>query len=197
MEETQRYGKFEWVFYIVILPLLFTALLSGIILQFLGFDITGKIASAAREIPVVNSLFPEEEGAKDGNQTAAPDTNQQLQETQDKAQALEKTKTQLENDLIKKNAEIEKLKKQNEAMKKEEATKNATGSGSTQEQAQVDPLLQKAKVYVEMSPAKAAAIMSQLPVTEVKQILTKMSADQQAAILEKMEPAIASKVLSS
>jgi len=206
MEETQRYGKMEWIFYIVILPLLFTALLSGIILEFLGFDITGKIANAARQIPVVSSMFPEEpgqEGAGEGQKAADP--AEQLQAVQDKADTLEKSKTQLESDLVKKNAEIEKLKKQIAASRDRDKEKSATGAGSGSssgsatpaEEEPVDPVQQQANVVSQMSASKAAALMSQMSVTEAKRIFAKMTPEQQAAILEKMEPAVASKMLAS
>lgn len=187
-QETHRYGKLEWLLYIVVLPLLFTALLSGIILQFLGVDVTGKIVSAARTIPVVSQVLPAEEKPADAP-TAEQEQAKQLQETQDKAQALEKTKTQLEEDLVKKNAEIEKLNKQLEDLKKKE-TEEATKKPAK------DPVKEQALVYAEMSPAKAAAIMEQLSVTEVKQLLSKLTSDQQAAIVEKMQPAFAARVMA-
>lgn len=188
-QEAHRYGKLEWILYIVVLPLLFTALLSGIILQFLGVDVTGKIVSAARAVPVVNQVLPQEEQPANAP-TLEQEQAKQLQELQDKTQALEKTKAQLEEDLVKKNAEIEKLNKQLEDLKKKEKEETA-------KQPVKDPVKERAQVYAEMSPAKAAAIISQLSVTEAKQLLSKMSSDQQAAILEKMEPAIAARMMSS
>ena len=191
MEETHRYGKLEWFFYIVVLPLLFTALLSGIILQFLGFDITGKVANAAKHVPGVSKLLPQDEQAADSAASAQPDPVRQKQEAEDKAKALESSKKQLEDDLVKKNAEIDKLKQQVEAEKKKQA------DGEEEAAPPPDPVKDMAKVYAQMSPAKAAAIMSNLSVTEAKEILSKMTSSQKAAILEKMEPLIASKILSS
>ena len=191
MEETHRYGKLEWIFYIVVLPLLFTALLSGIILQFLGFDITGKVANAAKHVPGVSKLLPQDQQATADSTPSQPDPVQQKQEAEDKAKALESAKKQLEDDLVKKNAEIDQLKKQAEADKKKQAAEEEEAAPPP------DPVKDMAKVYAQMSPAKAAAIMSNLSVTEAKEILSKMSSSQKAAILEKMEPLIASKILSS
>jgi flagellar motility protein MotE (MotC chaperone) len=192
MEETHRYGKLEWFFYIVVLPLLFTALLSGIILQFLGFDITGKVANAAKHVPGVSKLLPQDQQeTADSTPSTQPDPVQQKQEAEDKAKALENSKKQLEDDLVKKNAEIDQLKKQAEADKKKQDAEDAEAAPPP------DPVKDMAKVYAQMSPAKAAAIMSNLSVTEAKEILSKMSSSQKAAILEKMEPLIASKILSS
>lgn len=187
-QEAHRYGKLEWFLYIVVLPLLFTALLSGIILQFLGVDVTGKIVSAARTIPVVNQVLPSDEQAADA---PSPQEEQakQLQAAQDKTQALEKSKAQLEEDLVKKNAEIEKLKKQLEDLKKKE-------SEQTAKQPVKDPVKEQALVYAEMSPAKAADILSKLAVTDAKKILSKMSSDEQAAILEKMDSTIATRIMT-
>ena len=192
MEETHRYGKLEWFFYIVVLPLLFTALLSGIILQFLGFDVTGKAANAARHVPGVSKLLPEDKQAvaEPSAESVQQNLEQQKQEAEDKAAALADAKQQLEDDLVKKNAEIDKLKQQMEDEKKQEEE----GEEATPPP---DPIKELAKVYSQMSPSKAAAIMTNLSVTEAKQIFAKMTSAQRAAILEKMEPAIASKILSS
>ncbi|KEO82933.1 magnesium transporter MgtE N-terminal domain-containing protein [Tumebacillus flagellatus] len=194
-ESERRYSGMEWTFYIIILPMLFTALLVGIILQFLGWDITGKIGHAARAIPGVSKILPAEEtqSAADGDK---PDPAQQLQDAEDQIKALEDSKKQLESDMSKKDTEISNLKKQIDDLKKKaDATaKNGTSAGGA---AAADPYVQQAQVYSQMSPAKAAAVMSQLSVTELKHIFSKMTNEQQAAILEKMDPAIASKVLSS
>jgi flagellar motility protein MotE (MotC chaperone) len=192
MQETERrYSGMEWVFYIIILPMLFTALLVGIILQFLGYDITGKIGHAARSLPVINKIMPADpnEVAADN---AAVDPAKQLQDAQDQVQSLENSKKQLEDDLVKKDSEIEKLKKQIEDLKKKpDAQKDDSATAAT------DPYVQQAQVYSQMNASKAAVIMAQLSVTEAKRIMAKMTNDQKAAILEKMDPAIASKILSS
>ncbi|ASS75647.1 hypothetical protein CIG75_12040 [Tumebacillus algifaecis] len=184
MEAEHRYSKMEWLFYIIILPLLFTALLSGIILQFLGFDVTGKIANAAREIPVVSSFLPEEEETVTGQPSADAEKQKRIQELQDKVTALESEKQQTESDLKKKDGEIARLK----AKLAEFETKT--------DKTQKDPILAQAEVYADMKPSKAALVLSQLSVTEAKQLLSKMSSSAQAAILEQMEPAIAAKIMS-
>jgi flagellar motility protein MotE (MotC chaperone) len=202
--ETHRYGKLEWLFYIVILPLLFTALLSGIILQFLGFDITGKITSAAKQLPGVNYFFPDDPKTQvataDGSEPTAS-----VQSLQDKLQSTESANKQLQDDLKKKNSEIDQLKKQIDTYKKK-ASADASGSQSngaspnagaaaSEESAKPDPVKQQAQVYAEMSAAKAAAILDQLSATEARRVLEKMTKDQQAAILEKMEPAKAALIM--
>lgn len=193
--ETHRYGKLEWLFYIVVLPLLFTALLSGIILQFLGVDVTGKIASGAKQIPGVSYLFPSEEQAMP---VTAEAEEQQKQELNDQMQALESENKQLEEDLTKKNAEIDRLKKQVDSLKKaKEGDTGAGASATSVEPKTVDPLTEQANVYAEMSSSKAAAIMVELSASEAKRILDKMNSEQKASILEKMEPAIAAQILAA
>ncbi|MBL0388913.1 hypothetical protein JJB07_20155 [Tumebacillus sp. ITR2] len=194
-ESEHRYSGMEWTFYIVILPMLFTALLVGIILQFLGWDITGKIGHAARAIPGVSKILPAEPQETAANGETQADPAKQLQDAQDQIKSLEDTKKQLESDMVKKDSEITNLKKQIDDLKKKPDAKkdgSTTGTAST-----TDPFVQQAQVYAQMSPTKAAAVMSQLSVTEVKHIFSKMTNEQQAAILEKMDPAIASKILSS
>ncbi|HEU4964245.1 MAG TPA: hypothetical protein VFV52_10395 [Bacilli bacterium] len=191
--ENHRYSGFQWVLYIVILPLLFTALLSGIILQFFGFDIAGKVADAARSIPVVGQWLPDAEDEA----TANLDPAEQLAQAQTQVTKLEADSKQLQSDLDKKDAEIERLKQQIEDLKKKKAAAAAQADAENDSVAQADDsLVAQAKVYAEMSPSKAAPILGQLSVTLAKQILDNMTIDQQAAILEKMDPAIAGQILS-
>jgi flagellar motility protein MotE (MotC chaperone) len=190
-EETHRYGKMEWVFYIIILPLLFTALLSGVILQFLGFDITGKIASAFKTVTGQHTAQTTTAKPKPG------DPAKQLQDAQDKVKTLEKTKQQLEDDLAKKNSELSSLQKQASSPKSTDPQTAGSSSGTTAAPTPPsDPLQDQADIYVQMSTTKAAAILGNLPVTKAKQILSKMTNDQEASILEKMDPVVASKILS-
>ncbi|MGZ4162438.1 MAG: magnesium transporter MgtE N-terminal domain-containing protein [Tumebacillaceae bacterium] len=194
-EDAHRYGKMEWIFYIIILPLLFTALLSGVILQFLGFDITGKITSAFSSLT--------------GKQTAvqattakpkAGDAAKQSQADQDKIKTLEKTKQQLEDDLAKKNTEISELQKQADASQAGTTSNNSgsatDGSNAGTTTPPADPIQDQADIYAAMSASKAAAIIGNLPVTKAKQILAKMTNDEQASILQKMDPVVAGKIIS-
>jgi flagellar motility protein MotE (MotC chaperone) len=206
--ETHRYGKLQWLFYIVILPLLFTALLSGIILQFLGFDITGKITSAAKHLPGVHYLFPEDPktATADGSKPAASEPA-----VQDKIKSAESANKQLQDDLNKKNSEIDQLKQQVDNYKKKASadasgtqanastpnasTPNANDPTASTVPAKPDPIKQQAQVYAAMSASKAAAILNQLSATEVRRVLDKMTKDQQAAILEKMDPTKAALIM--
>lgn len=200
--ENHRYSGFEFVLYIIILPLLFTALLSGIILQFFGFDVTGKIADAARAVPVVGEWLPEEDPDKD----LTPE--EKLAKAKGQVETLEAGKTQMQEELAKKDAEIERLNKQIEEMKekkkkeaeKAEADANTaavgTGEVAEEEKQPEDPVEVQAKVFAEMSASKAALVMSKLSVTEAKLILAKMTFEEQAAILQNMKPEIAGQIVS-
>jgi flagellar motility protein MotE (MotC chaperone) len=70
------------------------------------------------------------------------------------------------------------------------------GSTATQAAPPADPIQDQADIYTQMSAEKAAKILSNLPVTNIKKILSKMTSDQEASILEKMDPVLAGKILS-
>lgn len=186
--ETHRYGKMEWVFYIIILPLLFTALLSGVILQLMGFDITGSISQKFKALT--------------GHQTTATvktassnDPTKLLKDSQDKVKTLQKTNQQLQDDLTAKKEQIDSLQKQVDSLKNQDSSQNNGTSGNSSAPT-TDPLQTQADIYSQMSAANAAAILKNVPVSQAKKILAKMSDDNQASILQKMDPVIASQILS-
>lgn len=179
--EKRDYGKLEWFFYIIVLPLLFTGLISGIVLQFMGYDVTGKLMSIARKTPVISSIVPPDEATKK-ERSEVRKLQSQLNESMQAFEAAQKSLQTLKQDLAGKEAELNKLKQADEDAKKQK-----------QEQQAADAYWKKqAAVYSEMSPKNAAGILTAMPLNEARAILGRMDLDVKASILEKMDPKVVS-----
>lgn len=178
--EERTYGKMEWLFYIIILPLLFTSLIVGLVLQFMGYNVSGKLMSIARHTPVLSSIVPPDEATKkelsEINRLQA-----QLDEATKVLDEVQKKNETLQQDLGAKDSELMKLLQKIDAEKKQAGDR----------QAAAELLKTKARIYSEMSPKNAAAIISKLPPGEAREVLGAIKPDIRASILEKMDPQIA------
>lgn len=173
----RTYGKMEWFFYIIILPLLFTGLISGIVLQFMGYDVTGKLMSVARHTPVISSIVPPDEQTKQ-ELSEVRKLQSQLDEAQKALTQVQQSASTSKQDLSAKEAELNKLKEQ---MKQ-------SNQQSSDQQTADEYWKKQAKVYSQMSPKNAAGLLSALPMNQAKAILDRLGVDDKASILEKMDP---------
>jgi flagellar protein FlbB len=177
----QEFGKFQWFFFVIFIPMIFTLTLVGVILSVAGFDVLGKAKSTLKEIPVVEKLFKEEE------ETAA--TSQDLKEEAQKEEInkLEETVeeqsvmiTALEKDLTNKEKEVQTLTQEINSLEKqlEEIKKTETETDTQKKDI--------ASLYDNMSSKKAAEIIPNLSQEDALLILTSLDDKQVADILAKM-----------
>ncbi|MFC4768787.1 hypothetical protein [Effusibacillus consociatus] len=184
--EERAYGKMEWLFYIIILPLLFTSLILGLVLQFMGYNVTGKLLSVARQTPVISSIVPPDEKTKQERSEVRKLTAELDQVKKDLEQAKQ-TSEQYAQDLAQKEQQVAQLKQKNEQADKQESDRQAADEyWKTQ-----------AKVYSEMSPKNAAGILASLPLVEARAIIGRMTTDVKASVLEKMDPKYAALIESN
>ncbi|BCJ85263.1 magnesium transporter MgtE N-terminal domain-containing protein [Effusibacillus dendaii] len=177
-EQTERnYGKMEWLFYMIILPLLFTSVMVGLVLQLMGYNVTGKLLTVARHTPGLSAIIPPDEATKQ-EQSQVSKLQKMLEDVKQALGMSQQTNDLLKADLDTKNSELAKLQQQ-------AADKLKADQQLQQNMAQWK---QQAKMYSNMSPQNAASILSQMPVADAKNILSVMNADAKASILEKMDP---------
>lgn len=190
-ESTEKsYSKLEWLFYIVILPMLFTAILSGVFMSFLGYDIAGTIRNTFSGLPIVKDYIPERE--------------ERLLTPEEKIDELATEITNLESEITTKLMLIEELnqsldKRDNKivSLEKEILELNRQLEGKLLDQkAWEENIVELARVYTSMPPNRAAPIISNLTDIEAIQILSKMSSSDRAKILEKMNPGKAATLTS-
>ncbi|WP_339063321.1 MotE family protein [Tepidibacillus marianensis] len=188
MEPTaeKNYSKLEWLFFMVIVPVLFITILSVILLWFLDYNVKEKILTSLNQIPVIEKLIPDSQVNQSAKQNAVSNPNPQLEKTiQELKSTLDQKNSdlkQLETDNSTKQAEIDQLKQQMTDLA------NQTQKKSTTDQTNLQEWINLAKVYSNMDPMNASSILANLNEQDAANILSQMSVDNKSFILEKMDP---------
>jgi len=187
MEPTaeKNYSKLEWLFFMVIVPVLFITILSVILLWFLDYDVKGKILTSLNQVPVIEKIIPDSYVTQSTKQTSAKPDPQQEKMMQELKSALDQKNAELkklQTDNSSKQAEIDQLNRQLEKLNKQNQIKSTTDQSNQQEWANL------AKIYSNMEPANAASILANLNEQDAANILSQMSVDSKSLILEKMDP---------
>ena len=177
--EKQEYGKFQWFFFVIFIPVVFTLTLVVIILSVAGFDIYGKAKSAITNIPVVENLVNKEESTEDTEQALIEQGEQEENKKLEKTIEEQATMiSALENDVDIKEKEVQKLTQEISSLEKqlEELAK-------ADEESQMRDI---GKLYDNMSSKKAAEIIPNLSQDDALLILSSLDDKQVADILSKM-----------
>lgn len=193
MEPTyeKNYSKLEWVFYIIILPILFVSIITITLLWFLDYNVKLKFLEAFNKIPGIEKLIDDEQFNDRGYISSNP-SKEELQVT---LEELKKTLDEKNNLLIQ--AEVHMLEKDEEI-----ASLNTQIDGlgdrlnekNVSELEREEEIAELAKVYSNMSSKSAANIISNLSTEEAILILSQMSVDSKSKILEKMDPKLAADI---
>lgn len=177
--DKQDYGKIQWFFFVVLIPILFTITLVVVILSVAGFDVIGKSKTVLQKVPVIENLFKEE-------QTETSDTLEQtaLQEEENEKlnQTIEEQTTMistLEKDVTLKEKEIQKLNQDISSLEKQLEEINKSSESETKAK-------DIGKLYDNMTSKKAAEIIPNLSQDDAMLILTSLDDKQVADILTKM-----------
>lgn len=197
MEETERSSGIVERLLFYALPILFTLLLTGVLLTVFGYDIKNVALKIGNSIPGLAAVLPDPEPTEEEQRQAAETSreNEQKAEAEDveaaktaAAAELEQKKAEvaaLQADLQAKEQRIDELVAQLETVKEEQSLEAAT------EEEYAANIRALAKVYANMKSSKAAAIMENLTLSERVLLLREMKSDQQVDILEDMDPAVA------
>lgn len=183
MQEERSYSRLEWISYIVVLPLIFTAVLSGLVLQFLGYNVSGRLLDLARNTPVINAVVPADAKTLQ-QQSKVTQLESQIQAQKQQIDSIQKERDASTQQSTAKDVQIAKLQSQIADLKKQLADQKTSDEYWADE----------ARVFAIMSPSKAADIISQKPLDQARAILSHMKIDQKAAVLEKMDPTLAAKM---
>lgn len=195
LETEKSYGWFErFLFYT--LPVLFTLLLTGVLLTVFGYDVMNEMLRFGNKIPVVSNVLPE----------AKPSDTELREAIKQAAEVNEGEKTYSEAEVLALQATLEEKQTLLEQLNAEAKGKDEQIAKLTEEvkqlRAQLDDVTQNdeeygasiqslADVYANMTPSKAAPVMESLTLNERVLVLSRMKQDEQIAILEKMDPKIA------
>ncbi|WP_274361480.1 hypothetical protein [Paenibacillus thermotolerans] len=195
LEAEKSYGWFErFLFYT--LPVLFTLLLTGVLLTVFGYDVMNEALRIANKIPVVSSVIPDPKptGAELQNAIKQAESGKSDEKTYSEAEyvaiqrMLEEKQTQLSqlnDEAIAKDDQIAKLTQ--EVKRLQERLDSMTQS----DEEYAASIKNLADIYARMSPSKAAPVIESLTMNERVLVLSRMKQDKQVGILEKMDPKIA------
>ncbi len=185
------YSKIEWLFYIIILPIIFISILTLVVLWFLDYDVKQKVFLELNKIPVIEKLIDDEQF----NEVGYINKNLSIDELHFQIDELKTTLNKInmdislnENIILAKDEEILLLNEQIDAMQIEISEKNI--SQKTREQ-EISDLT---KIYENMNPKNAASIISYLSLEESVLIMKSMSLEAKSSILEKMDQKIAADI---
>jgi flagellar motility protein MotE (MotC chaperone) len=188
LEEIEKpYSKLQWLFYIIIVPTIFTLLLVGIILTFLGVNVVDSVLATGHKVPGLSSILPEPKGSI-YQESETQSVEQSLQEAQERATQSEQEIGLLESEIAQKTEEVAKLTEQIEQLKKEMEDKRLS------EEERLNKLRELAQIYEGMSTSKSAAIIENLSLQEAALILNQMTSQDQSAIMAKLTPTYAAKL---
>ncbi|MNN09444.1 MgtE intracellular N domain protein [compost metagenome] len=171
-------------------PILFTVVLLGVLLTLFNLDFRNTLIDIGNKIPIVKNLVPDPKGSTD---EVKPKEQEKKQEASNDA-----TVKQLKEQVAKQEADLQEANRQvaeqeNKVKDLQEQLNTAEQAAAKQEQSEEQAAYQKevkklSQLYAQMSPSKAAAILSNLTTDETLQMLSVMSNESKGAILEKMDP---------
>ena len=175
MRKRQKSSWKERIIHGFLLPLAFIATVMLVVLPFLGYDLIAMATSLSKKpIAYVEDNFTAE--ATDQNQEEI--LEQEINQKDAEISGLKKQLDEQEIELKKKQSELESLA---EEMKSELADKEERQK----------KLQELAKTYEGMSASKSATIMENLTLNEAALLLDAMGSTEQAAVLGKMNAAVA------
>ncbi|HJV47266.1 MAG TPA: hypothetical protein VJ824_16230 [Bacillota bacterium] len=172
-------GKLETIFYIFVIPLLFTLILTGILLNFLGYPVISTMEHWGSKIPVVKNFVPgaEKQNAdskEEGKSTEAGQAQDQTAKQQDAKQQTNANQSNA-NQNSDTQKQIDDLKKQNEELQKQLEAKKS--------QENQDKIQQAAGLFANMSSSKAVNIIEAMSIDEAAYSLSGLDEEQQSSIL--------------
>lgn len=174
-KEKKKGSFFQWFFMLFLIPLLFAIVLSVAVMSFMGINVTQLGQD------VVKSVTGSEESADD-----AGASDEELEAKEEEIVELQQRLEEREQELRSVEEELEELTL--EAETKESGEEGEEENGGSTGSAQ--------KIYEEMKPATAAAVLSQQETEIIVQHLYSLQPEEQAAILEEMDEELAASVVS-
>ncbi|NEU29371.1 MotE family protein [bacterium LRH843] len=177
----KSYNKLQWFFLVIFIPIVFTVILSGVIVSLLGINVLDKAKEIGGSLPIVSSYLSDEPENLDGEQV--PLLEQKIAEQQAE---LDK----LHDEMKRKDEEILQLERKQLQLEESQVVQKELAARKKKELGEI------AKTYETMSPKNAAAILAALPIDEAFMHLEQVSIEVRANILAKMESKKAADLMS-
>lgn len=176
-EEGSKTSKFQWVFFVLIIPILFSFLLFFIILTLGGVNIGKESKEIMKNIPFLEKYADDNRKEKLINNLQKQQERLELQ-LQDKLEYEKK----LKQDGIRKDQQISSLQAEIKSLKLK------SSKGETELKGNV------IVTFTEMKPKNASKILSEMPIDDAYRVLIKLPSNTAASILENMDASVAAQL---
>ena len=184
LNEEKPYNKFQWVL-LAIIPLFFVILITLILMTVAGVNVFQYGKDIASKISGIESMVQEEEQAE----KAAVQYGEKIVDLEAEIADANAKIAKLETSIVSKDEEIQDLNIEKQRLQLE--IEKLKLQQDENRRAFKDII----RTYESMSPKKAAQIITVLEEEEAIKVLSNIKADTLSAILEKMEPASAAKLM--
>lgn len=178
--EEKQYNRFQWLLFVVIIPLFFTIAIVLIVLTVAGINVIDEGKKAGEKIPFVSGIFDKEEKTEKVQSTV--EFEKKITGLQTEIDEKQEEVFKLEDIIAGRDLTIERNELEKQQLEKEiEELRAAKDDGK---RAFKDII----RTYEMMSAKKSAPIITKLSDDEAVKILSSMKADTLASIMEQMEP---------
>ncbi|MCL6570295.1 MAG: hypothetical protein K6T88_01255 [Bacillus sp. (in: Bacteria)] len=174
-------GKVGTIFYVGIIPLLFTTLFVVILLTFMGSPVLKTFQEWGNKIPVVNHIIPDSEHVLANNSKDLDYWKQMYSKSDEQLKEKDQKLGELNSQLDSNQEELANLIMDNETLQKQLEEKQTVEVQ--------DELKLVASIYANLPDAKAAAMFETMPIDEAALTIALLKLDQQSSILGSMKDA--------
>lgn len=183
--EKSSYGALERFIYIFLLPVLFTVVLTGVLLTLFDYNVKNSVYNIGRKIPIINNIVPAEENTGQTVQNPANESIRTEREIETLTSAVSDKDAEIKNLQFELAAKDESIKTLEESVQKLILDDETAAANTVEFRKQLKSL---ADMYSKMSASKAAPILENLTMPELVLVLYEMNSNDRGRILEKMNP---------
>jgi flagellar motility protein MotE (MotC chaperone) len=178
MEEKHR-SKLANIFYIGIIPLLFTVILVAFLLNFMGFPVGKTFQEWGNQLPLINHLVNDPPSAEAEKPNDSDVWKNKYLKSESTVKEMDQKLSKYKKEISANQTELEDLKKNNEDLQNQLKSKHVQQSK--------EQMKQVADIYANMSASKAAAIFAEMSLEDASLTLMMLNQEQQSSILGGMK----------
>ncbi|WP_409305425.1 MotE family protein [Peribacillus sp. SCS-155] len=180
MENEEKQSKLQWFVFVVLIPIIFTLVISIIVLTVAGVDVLKVSKDIGSHVPFLSGMLKDESEPEKTPTSAS--TNKKLNELESTIETQKTEMEKMESIIDSRDQQIQRNEAEKQQLEKElEDIRTA----QTKTETELKAIIQ---TYETMSPKKSAPILTQLAEDESIKILSNMKADTLASIFEQMAP---------
>jgi len=178
MEEKHR-SKLANIFYIGIIPLLFTVILVAFLLNFMGFPVGKTFQEWGNQLPLINHLVTDPPSVEAEKPDDSDVWKNKYLKSESTVKEMDQKLSKYKKEISANQTELEDLKKNNEDLQNQLKSKHVQQSK--------EQMKQVADIYANMSASKAAAIFAEMSLEDASLTLMMLNQEQQSSILGGMK----------